>query len=485
MGRKKYFVCGCIRCVFFVCGFMALFWFFNQILMVKRFDGTIPALALRQQEEDTVDVLFLGSSRIGMDISTDVLWRDYGMANYVLWGSVQPFWNSYYMLQEALKTQNPQAVILEVSAAGYEYEYQDDERQIVNTAGMRFSLNKWEAVKASASKERWVPLFLGLPLYHGRYTDLSADDCSYFPWKKDRISHKGAGRFYGTMDGQIKQTPDLREPAEIYEKEEIYLRRIIEECKKNHISIMLISTPVPDVRNEKPYDSTVSQIADEYGIPYYNFNELWEMTGLHITDFADVSHMNVYGARKFSKCLGTILKQHFTLKDRRGDSSYDSWNINADELKNESIRCANDVERYFEELADCGKAIIAIKHGEWEKEQKPNASHILNYLSAMGFDAASMSSYTCLAYLPDVTDERAYWKELTDTTNFADISSNDTQFGVNIEDGVVNIVINGQKKYGFESAGIVLLVYDTNTKAYIDAAAFLQSNDWNLMHWIP
>ncbi len=141
--------------------------------MVKRSDGTLPALDLRYQKKNTTDVLFLGPSRIGLGISSDTLWEEYGIAGYVLWGSAQPLWNSYYLLIEALKTQSPKAVVLETCAAGYQYEYQDEERQIVNTCALQPGINRWNAVKASGPVSRWIPLFLGFPLYHTRYAELT------------------------------------------------------------------------------------------------------------------------------------------------------------------------------------------------------------------------------------------------------------------------------------------------------------------------
>lgn len=86
-----------------------------------------------------------------MNLDASVLWSEYGIASYCPWGSIQPFWNSYYSLIEALKTQNPKVVVLDVYAATMQFEYSDDARQATNTVGMRFSANKISAVQASGT----------------------------------------------------------------------------------------------------------------------------------------------------------------------------------------------------------------------------------------------------------------------------------------------------------------------------------------------
>ena len=72
---------------------------------------------LYKQDADTVDLLVLGSSHAFEDVNTSVLYERYGISSYILAGSIQPFWNSYYYLQEALMSQRPRLVILEGSAA--------------------------------------------------------------------------------------------------------------------------------------------------------------------------------------------------------------------------------------------------------------------------------------------------------------------------------------------------------------------------------
>ena len=50
------------------------------------------------------------------------------------------------------------------------------------------------------------------------------------------------------------------------------------------------------------------------------------------TDFNDESHLNYWGAYKFTEYLGKELKSRFELPDRRGEEGYETWQQNFEEI---------------------------------------------------------------------------------------------------------------------------------------------------------
>ena len=97
----------------------------DRVLLLKRYDGVKPMQSFYAQEPGTVDVLLLGNSHMGVHVDTATLWQEYGISAFALWGGVQPMWNSYHFLTEALKTQTPRAVVLEIGGLSYDWEYAD------------------------------------------------------------------------------------------------------------------------------------------------------------------------------------------------------------------------------------------------------------------------------------------------------------------------------------------------------------------------
>ena len=114
-------------------------------------------------------------------VSTKTLWNEYGIAGYRLWGSIQPIWNTYFYLQEALKYQTPKVVLFDIHSLSFQQDYADYAVQVKNTIGLNYSPLRLEAVKTSAPEEKWADLFLGFPTYHSRYSELQEEDFSYFP----------------------------------------------------------------------------------------------------------------------------------------------------------------------------------------------------------------------------------------------------------------------------------------------------------------
>ena len=92
-------------------------WYANRVLVMKRVDGVLTMQNFYAQPDGTVDVLLVGNSHSGINIDTATLWTEYGISAYDLWGGVQPLWNSYHFIVEALKYQTPKLVVLEVTAA--------------------------------------------------------------------------------------------------------------------------------------------------------------------------------------------------------------------------------------------------------------------------------------------------------------------------------------------------------------------------------
>ena len=93
--------------------FCGCFYVVDTTLEFKYDDGVTPIRDFYSFPEDSIDVLMLGSSHLGVNVDTTILCNDYGIGSYKLWGATQPVWNSYYNLAEALKTQHPKVVVLE------------------------------------------------------------------------------------------------------------------------------------------------------------------------------------------------------------------------------------------------------------------------------------------------------------------------------------------------------------------------------------
>lgn len=468
-----------LKVVFVLLMTLSLLWLVNRVLQIKRTDGITTMQNLYAQKEDTVDVLIIGSSHSGMNLDAAKMWEDYGISSYVLWGSVQPFWNSYYFLEEALKTQSPDVVVLDVYAAySGDFEYSDDARQVTNVQGMKFSLNKIKTILVSSPSERWVDMILGLPLWHSRYSEITEDDFQHFPWTKELINEKGTDYRYGIGGYSIDDVSGISETAELNQKEEKWLRKIIELCQEENISLELIKTPTIDRAAQQPYYNTVAEIAEEYGVPFHNMNGMDALTGITEDDYWTDGHLNTSGARKTSVWLAEYLQENYSLIDHRGDADYESWEINARETDNSYLISITDVEGYFSELSTRDLAVFVIKNSSWESTEE--YEKLLACMDTVSISSEEIQNSSGGDWILDSTSggtlTNQYFGDMYSEFEFDGLT-----FSADFAQGT-GIRIGGETYYDLNGPGIICLIYDKETDECIDVVEFLQSENFGMRH---
>lgn len=322
-----------IASVIFVTLMLGVLYRTDEILKLKGVSDGYPMQMYYEQEEGTIDVLNLGSSHMYTSANPAVMWEAYGMASYSLGGSVQPLWNTYYYLQEALKYQKPKLIVLDAFSTTIAGEYQEASRVVMNTTGMKLTKEKMESVQIS--REPWTKdadFFLGYPAYHSRYAGLTDADFLPYGGEADEGSYKGFAPncISTTPVGDFTDVSQITEVREMSGKSYEYLTKTLELAKENEIPVLLIVAPYTGITYEdKKIFNHAEQIAAEYGVPFIDFNEQCREIGLDpANDFAESHHMNYYGSEKFSRYLGKYIMENYDIADRRGDKRYASWETN-------------------------------------------------------------------------------------------------------------------------------------------------------------
>ena len=100
-----------VRCVAFVVVFSMLFGNATDLLM-RHDDESNEIHAFYSEPEDTIDVLYVGSSPLLRGVSPMVMWQEHGFTGYVRASALQAPSVSYGLLAESLKYQNPELVVL-------------------------------------------------------------------------------------------------------------------------------------------------------------------------------------------------------------------------------------------------------------------------------------------------------------------------------------------------------------------------------------
>jgi hypothetical protein len=326
---------GCVKAVSFTLAVLLLLGGFSEIFRFKYGGGIANFDSFYELPDNSVDVLVLGSSHAFEDIHPAILYKDYGIAAYDLCGSIQPFWNTYHFLVEALKTQRPRLILLEAYCSTFSPEYSDASRIIRNNYGLEWSENAINALKVStpsasadSTEESFVDYLFRFNQYHSRYADLTKEDFSVLVPTGESRQILGAGLNTGTQKFE-SPTPDnaSAEPQPLSEKTEEWYRKIIELCESEGLSLEIILTPYPHYASHKGKFATARAIAEGYGVPFTDFNvESTARIGLdYSTDFADSSHLNHRAVQKFNHFLGEWLSGRHELPDRREGFLWQVW----------------------------------------------------------------------------------------------------------------------------------------------------------------
>ena len=308
-----------IKIVCFIIIFAMLFLKFEKVFNFKYGDGIYSLKCFYEEPENSIDVLCFGSSHIFENVNTGVLWSEYGIADFNLCGSIQPVWNTYYYMKEALKTQRPKVMVVDVYGTIQTEDYIDHSRIIKNNYGLKFSKDKIESILVSSPREHWIDYLMEHSNYHNRYSEISRSDFADHLGMTNYKNWKGFGL---NTDLKIFSEPKgfyTEETADLTDKVMKYFMKIIELSKENNIPLLLIKTPYCGITldNQKKYNK-VAEIARENRIPFINFNQYYKEIGIDFeTDFADANHMNHSGNVKFTRYLAGYLKENYEIPDRK------------------------------------------------------------------------------------------------------------------------------------------------------------------------
>ena len=277
------------------------------------------------------DVLFIGDCEVYESIVPATMWEEYGISSYVRGSAQQLVWQSYYLLEESLRYEQPQAVVFNVLSLKYG-EPQSEAFNRMTLDGMKWSSSKVASIRASMTEEEsFVDYLFPLLRFHSRVTELTSDDVRYM-FSAPSVSQSGYLMQTGIVPmTQVQRAPrlwDEKLPATAME----YLEKMRVLCEENGVELILMKAPTNSWAYwwHEEWDAQIVSYAEEKGVAYYNFIPLCEEIGIDwTTDTYDAGvHLNVYGAEKLSRYFGEILVNDHGISDRRSDAAQvDRWAV--------------------------------------------------------------------------------------------------------------------------------------------------------------
>lgn len=266
--------------------------------------------AFLAEPEDSLDVIYLGSSVAYCDINPTVVYQNSGLTGFVMAGGEQPLSITYWYLREILKTQSPAAVVLEGTGVFFQ-TYQSYTQKNIST--MPNSINKLRAILTASEPELRQELLFDLSFYHERWKELGIADFELTQWDE----YKGFTPMVGGMDGagETEWVADRDIEAEVYAENLTWLEKILLLCQENEIQAIVTIHPAYSRCTPEAYTKLEEEIAEmDLNAIFCNWSANFEEIGLVPAEHLyDGMHLNQDGARVFSAWLGKQLKEEFGL----------------------------------------------------------------------------------------------------------------------------------------------------------------------------
>lgn len=318
-----------LKAALFVAGFLFIL---RTVTYIVRTSGDVKDrfAGFYAEEENTVDMIMVGSSPVYPYYSAPKLYGEEGIAAYPLSTNNQRPRAIKYLLKEAQKTQDPSLFAIELRMFTMPDEEWEDTMVFTRgvTDNMKYSWNRIEAINALVSdKSERYTYYFDIFKYHSNWKMLvlpSQLACWRYekehPMKGLEIKYGVGPAEWTDYSGETGTLAPAAEQLEVLSD----LLSWIEDSGKD--ALFLISPYVMSKEDRQKFNYIIP-IIEEAGYEVLDFNCHVEEIGLDFgTDFYDYgSHVNALGEEKCTAFLGAYLSENYDLPDRRGQKGYESW----------------------------------------------------------------------------------------------------------------------------------------------------------------
>ena len=285
-----------------------------------------------KQPDNSLDVLFFGTSHVFNGVDPSTIWKSEGIASYVLAGPTQPLAIARHYVAEAMLTQSPKVIAVELSNLNYNERNYVREFHLINVGYMPWGINRVKAALIDTPRSDRTDTLVDLWAYHSRWSSLKPADFNLA--KRSPADDYLKGFRVIARSRSVPATPNAnptKPSASIIAAEDRsigYLREIARLCEANDSELLLFLTPTgPPGAYKRSFEHAKKDLSGEFdNVTFLDLSAPNAVPGLsYETDFFDSGHLVTLGAEKSSKVLAAYLADTYGLRDRRHDPAYAQW----------------------------------------------------------------------------------------------------------------------------------------------------------------
>ena len=347
-----------------------------EIENTKNYDKNM--YTYRNLEEDSVDAVFLGTSGVDRYWIAPKAYEDYGMTVYNLSFDAFPAWLYTSCLDYALSKQDPELILIDMRAFyqdNLDYEAMDVRARRYLDSLPFFSAARFKAAfktmdymhKADKSQPAFDASYIfSFIRYHSKWAD------DYSLYNNLGSNEQKYGSFFMSTGRSVRATPHERVTFDTsaYNKLDQYCTdafyELVDYIREKDLNVLFVDTPQFLDPEELGKANALIKLLEEEELDYIHFYEPdsdeFSIDFDIMTEFYDESHVNYYGAEKFTDVFAKYIDEKYDLPDRRIKSeenlnAQNFWEGKYDKVKETIVKYENK------------KAKREAKKAQKEKEQ--------------------------------------------------------------------------------------------------------------------
>lgn len=280
---------------------------FIRKTLVGPFDNTNRINGFYNLSENTLDMIFVGSSHSYTGIDNVMLRDEYSIKSYNFSTPEQPIGLSYHFILEALKTQRPKVIVLESYMVN---EYSEYRESVIRhaTDNLPMSLNKYEIIQTFVNRQNRVYYYFPILKYHTRWDDLYTYDFD-LSYKKNNHEYLGQVPLESIPQDNFNTDLKIDKSVRLSDEDMLYIDSIIELSIDYEFELILYTAPYN--LNDEQYSKIL--LIDDYSkdnnIKHINMNQFINYFNYQ-TDFFDSSHLSKEGALKSTKIFMELIQSY-------------------------------------------------------------------------------------------------------------------------------------------------------------------------------
>ena len=306
----------------------------------------------RNLPEGTADAVFLGTSGVDRFWIAPKAYEEYGITAYNLCYDAYPAWLYTNIIDEIEGMQDTKLILIDIRAFFQSNTRLDSvevrSRRYLDSLPF-FNINRIKAAFKTmnllheADPENYkkfdASYLLSFIKFHSKWSD------KYSVYENLGSKKQPYGSFYMTDARVIRRKPHDKvyfDPNAYHSLDKVTekaLYELIDYIKEKDLNVLFVDTPQFLGKYELRRANTIYDILEENGMDYIHFykeNSADFSINLDNTkDFYDESHVNYYGAEKFTAALAEYIDENYNLPDaRENETAKKFWDGKYDKIKN-------------------------------------------------------------------------------------------------------------------------------------------------------